>query len=220
MADELDQTFEEINAVKLHNEFQNRLEENITKTEEQIKSIENPSETTDIKASIPNEDQLSGLMKNIQNMNQKDRNNLLANLMPMINGNMNPSNKTFSTVGDNDRKFLLEKLKSKRDQMTMMRKPKKHIEQHVQQQMEKIKTSAGPTNMANTTTTVVDIAGNTVPVMPMENNENPLSDFKIPAGLSKSQKKRMKKKMKAMTQKSETESHVKEDDKENDSDSD
>ncbi len=217
MADELDQTFEEINAAKLHNEFQDRLEDNISKTEEQIKSIENPSETTDIKASIPNEEQLNGLMKNIQNMNQKDRNSLLANLMPMINGNMNPSNKTFSTVGDNDRKFLLEKLKSKRDQMTMMRKPKKHIEQHVQQQMEKIKSSAGP-NTNNTVNTAVDIAGNTVQVTPMENKENSLSNFQIPAGLSKSQKKRMKKKMKAMTQKSEDGPNTKNGDNDSDSD--
>lgn len=219
MADELDQSFEDINAVKLHNEFQDRLEENISKTDEQIKSIENPSDKTDIKVNLPNEDQLSGLMKNIQNMNQKDRNNLLANLMPMINGNMNPNNKTFSTVGDNDRKFLMEKLKAKREQMTIMRKPKKHIEQHVQQQMEKIKNSAGTTTTPNVESqnSAIDIAGNVVPVQPME-SQNSLSDFKIPAGLTKSQKKRMKKKMKAMAQKSETGSHAKSN--ENDSDSD
>jgi hypothetical protein len=199
MTDELDQSYDEINSAKLHNEFQDRLDENISKTDEQISSLEVPQEKTNIGVDIPDGEGLNNLMKNIQNMSQKDRNNLMANLMPMINNKMNPSNKTFSSVTDNDRKFLLDKLKSKREQMTMMRKPRKHIEQHVQQQMEKIKNSAGvPENTNSGSGTTVDIAGNVVPVASTSNS------FQLPAGLSKSQKKRMKKKMKSLGQKSET----------------
>jgi hypothetical protein len=198
MADELDQSFDEINTAKLHNEFQDRLEENISKTDEQIKTLETPLEKTDIDVNIPNEENLGNLMKNIQNMSQKDRNNLLANLMPMVNNKMNPSNKTFSSVGDNDRKFLLDKLKAKREQMTMMRKPKKMIEEHVHKQMEKIKNSAGGNNQQTQPSqqTQIDIAGNEVPVTNNTTNNN----FQIPAGLSKAQKKRMKKKLKALNQ--------------------
>ncbi len=83
----------------------------IKKLEAQIHNLENILETTNVVVTIPEESFLTELYTNLKTFSQDQLCDFLKNISS--NNNINPDNKQFNTMKDEQRKLILERLKEK-----------------------------------------------------------------------------------------------------------
>jgi hypothetical protein len=85
--------------------------DNIKKLEDQIHNLENVLETTNIVVTIPEESFLTELYTNLKTFSREQLSDFLKNISD--NNNINPDNKQFNNMKDEQRKLILERLKEK-----------------------------------------------------------------------------------------------------------
>lgn len=93
--------------------MEERLKKELEKTNEQIFNLENVLEVTNMNIKIPETEFLTELYNNLKTFSLEDKCKFIAEASK--NDGINPDNKKFNTIRDEQRKFLAEKLKEKRD---------------------------------------------------------------------------------------------------------
>jgi hypothetical protein len=100
-----------------------------------VSNLEEPEEVKDIPQDVLPTKELDELKEKLMALSEDERMKFFANLSRMKN--LNPTNKEYSTFSSNHREMLLNKLKNKREQLTLKRKPKSAIKTMYNKQMEK-----------------------------------------------------------------------------------
>jgi len=90
-----------------------RLKKELEKTEEQIFNLENVLEESNIKVKIPDDEFLKELYSNLKTFSLEDKCKFIEEASKNVG--INPDGKKFNTIRDEQRKFLADKLKEKRD---------------------------------------------------------------------------------------------------------
>jgi hypothetical protein len=86
---------------------------NITKN--QIKNLEEALETTDINIKIPEYSFLNDMYVNLKTLTNEERNKFILDISTIYN--LNPNNKKFNTLRDEQRLFILNRLKEKKQEI-------------------------------------------------------------------------------------------------------
>ena len=90
-----------------------RLKIELEKTDEQIFNLENILVDTNITVKIPDEEFLKELYENLKTFTMDDKCKFISEASKNVG--INPDNKKFNTIRDEQRKFLADKLKEKRE---------------------------------------------------------------------------------------------------------
>ena len=93
--------------------MEERLKKELENTNEQISHLENILENTNIIIKVPETEFLTELYNNLKTFTLEDKCKFITEISQ--NQNINPDNKKFNTIHDEQRKFLIEKLKEKKE---------------------------------------------------------------------------------------------------------
>jgi hypothetical protein len=93
--------------------MEERLKKELEKTDEQIFNLENILVDTNITVKIPDEEFLTELYNNLKTFTMEDKSKFISEASKNLG--INPDDKKFNTIRDEQRKFLSDKLKEKRE---------------------------------------------------------------------------------------------------------
>lgn len=93
--------------------MEERLKKELEKTDEQISHLENVLEETNIIVKIPEMDFLTELYNNLKTFTLEDKCKFITEASK--NSGINPDGKKFNTIRDEQRQFLTERLKEKKE---------------------------------------------------------------------------------------------------------